>query len=344
MYVRRGISPLHVLAESRHLLAISFGLSVFVFLVHELLGFEAVEIPALPVATIGVVVSLYLGFLSASAYSRWWEARTIWGAIVNNSRIWGNYCLSLLEPPAGGEAGEHAAARLLICQHLAWVNALCFQLRQNSSRQPADAGGTGVPHTDRTDTLSTRSPDRDRGWLTVEQARRVKGMANPAVHILRLQGDALAALRRGGRLDDYRFVEMSRALSTFYECQGSCERIKNTPFPIQFTYFGRAFTWLLILLLPFGFVDSFVRLAENHPIFAVVAEDYVFMLIPFNILISWAFFLLGRVSESCAEPFDGQPTDVPISTLTRLIEIDLLQMLGDEAIPPPCQPEGGALY
>ncbi len=344
MYVRHGIRFRHVLADSWRLLVLAFGLSVFVYLVHEFFGFEALEVPALPVATIGIVVSLYLGFLSTSAYNRWWEARTIWGEIVNNSRIWGNYCLSLPDAPTDDAGGGARQASMLVRRHLAWVNALCFQLRSSSRRLPLQSGGPADTGADPSNLIPTRSPDRYLGFLAEADAVRVKDMANPAVHIIRLQSDALAGLRRDGFLDQYRFVEMCRVLSRLYDCQGQCERIKNTPFPIQFTYFGRIFTWLLIILLPFAFVDSFVRLAENHPYVAVVARDYVFLLIPFNMLISWIFFLLGSISESCGDPFEGGPTDVPISTLTRLVEIDLLQMLGDEDIPPPCRPRDGALY
>jgi ion channel-forming bestrophin family protein len=97
------------------------------------------------------------------------------------------------------------------------------------------------------------------------------------------------------------------------------------------------------VLLPFAFVDSFIRLADNYPVISTIANDYVYALVPFNVLTSWVFFLLQRISESCLDPFDGKPTDVPIAALTRLIEIDLLQMLHDSDIPEPCSPKRGVL-
>ena len=37
-------------------------------------------------AALGISVSLMLGFRTSAAYDRWWEARKVWGAIVNDSR------------------------------------------------------------------------------------------------------------------------------------------------------------------------------------------------------------------------------------------------------------------
>lgn len=336
MYVRDGLSLPHLVMGSRRLFAVAAILSLSVHLVHDLLGFEALEIPALPVATLGIVVSLYLGFVSASAYARWWEARTALGEIVNLSRSWANACLSLIDSDVDASSHSPEDVRHLLKRHLAWINCLCFQLRPPTAHGPAretDPAAASVPG----------SRESYLSFLGREDAAFLIGKINPAVHILRLQGDALRQMRLDGRLDRYQFVELVRLLSSLYDGQGKCERIKNTPFPTQFVYFGRIFTWTLIFLLPFAFVDAFIRLADNYPGLSAVAQDYIYALIPFNILISWVFFLLLTVSESCLEPFDGKPSDVPIAALTRVIERDLLQMMGEDSLPDPCKPVDGVL-
>lgn len=335
MYVRKGIRLTRLVRDSWQIVVVSVSLSVFVYVVHQVFGFDILELPALPVATIGVVVSLYLGFLSSSAYARWWEARTIWGQIINASRAWANCCLSLPDSPGPGQDQVSDEARLLVRRHLAWVNALAAQLRPDP---PGQAAATSDPTE-----AASGTQARSLSYLGEAHVAKLAGTANPAVHILRLQGDSLRHLRQSGQLDDYRFVEMMRFLTVFYDCQGGCERIRNTPFPVQFTFFGRLFTWMLIVLMPFAFVDAFVRLAEHHPLVSQVAQNFLFLLIPFNTIISTLFFFLERVSESCLDPFDGRATDVPIQALTRLIEIDLLQMLGESRVPPPCQPVNGIL-
>nr|WP_245547655.1 bestrophin family ion channel [Galbibacter orientalis] len=48
-----------------------------------------VQIPFTPVALVGTAVAFIIGFQSNSAYGRIWEARQIWGSIVNSSRTFG---------------------------------------------------------------------------------------------------------------------------------------------------------------------------------------------------------------------------------------------------------------
>ena len=44
------------------------------------------SLPTLPMSLFGSALIIYLGFRNTTAYARWWEARTLWGAIVNHSR------------------------------------------------------------------------------------------------------------------------------------------------------------------------------------------------------------------------------------------------------------------
>src|SRR3546814_12751991 len=42
--------------------------------------------PPLPTALFGTAIALFMGFRTNAAYARWWEARTLWGALINASR------------------------------------------------------------------------------------------------------------------------------------------------------------------------------------------------------------------------------------------------------------------
>jgi len=133
-------------------------------------------------------------------------------------------------------------------------------------------------------------------------------------------------------------------ISQLYDCQGKCERIKNTPFPQQITYFGRLFTWVFIFLLPLAYVDYFTAHADAENLTGLVAIEYVLTMVPFVTLISWLFFLLEKVSESCEDPFEWGSTDVPIAAIRRTIEIDLLEMVGETFVPKPVQAIRGIMF
>ena len=315
--------------------------TTLVVYVHDILGYDMIALPTQPVATVGIVVSLYLGFKSTSAYNRWWEARSIWGEIVNNSRSWANGALTLVNKQAGEDISKQ-----MIRRHIAWVVALAYQLRKNSILEPSDKARVFNKRLSGMEQYHTAAEDHFKAFLSEADFETVQQKTNPAVHLLRQQGACLQQLHEQGHLDDNRLVAMNDILSRFYDCQGKCERIKNTPFPRQITVFGRLFSWIFIFLLPLAFIDLFTEEAALHNLSGLLKHEYIFTIVPFCMVISLVFYLLEKVSESCEDPFEWGMTDVPIATLSRNIEIDLREMIEDptEEIPAPLSPINGALY
>ncbi len=64
----------------------------------------------------------------------------------------------------------------------------------------------------------------------------------------------------------------------------------------------------------------------------------MWLTIPFTALVAWVFMMMERIGESTENPFEGGVNDVPITALTRTIEIDLREMLGESDIPAPLKP------
>lgn len=63
--------------------------AAIITILYKVFGFTFLNVPWTPVALIGTAVAFMVGFQNNSAYGRIWEARMIWGAIVNTSRTWG---------------------------------------------------------------------------------------------------------------------------------------------------------------------------------------------------------------------------------------------------------------
>jgi putative membrane protein len=118
-----------------------------------------------------------------------------------------------------------------------------------------------------------------------------------------------------------------------YAQQGKAERIKSFPFPRQYAYFSEIFVGLFILLLPFGLVGEFAKLGESA----------VWLTIPFSILISWIFDTMEKVGDTSENPFENSLNDVPMSAISRNIEIDLRELLGESELPEPLQAVDGFL-
>lgn len=342
MYIRSGINPWHLFHDSWRFLVVVGVWSMMIVYLREFLQIQAIGLPIAPITTIGIAVSLYLGFKSTSAYNRWWEARKLWGDIINTSRMWANNVISLVHSKDGHV--DPAVRAELIQRHLAWVNALAYQLRA-TSRLKASANTRIFNHRRKFDHHDFhQTPESFRRHLSVDEAAEIERYANPAVHVLKRQGDRLRELANAGYLDSFRHVQMMTLLDRFYADQGSCERIKNTPLPRQVANFGQVFTWAFIAMLPLAFVDIFESEVDSNQLTGLLAHEFVLTMVPFSMLISWIFFLMEKVSDSVEDPFEGGVTDVPISSLCRIIEIDLKQIIAAEEIPAPIEPVDGVLY
>lgn len=342
MILHGGIRPQSVLRGSwQFLLGVTAWNLVIVYL-DEVLQFHFIAHPTPPVTTLGVAVSFYLGFKNTSAFGRWWEARKLWGEIVNGSRDWGNAVANLMT--SDGPEIDPVVRRLLVERHIAWLNMLAFQLRATSplGRKRRRWRFGHMPVTGQTDLHQT--PDSWQRHIPPEDAEALDGKANRAALLLFRQGTTLRGLAEAGSLDSIRHAAMMDRLRAFADAQGKCERIKNTPFPRQIADIGEIFTWLFITMLPLAFVDLYSAPEELEGWARWAFVDYTAAMVPFSVLVCWVFFVTEKVSASMEDPFDGEVTDVPISAICRTIEIDLRQMTGFGEPPPPLAPIDAVLY
>jgi ion channel-forming bestrophin family protein len=288
------------------------------------------------VSTIGVAVSFYLGFKNNQSYDRFWEARTAWGGIVNSSRTWGNQVLSYISDHyrlvGESDAQVKAVHKRLIYRHLAYINALRLQLRKPTSFSIHYHGAVANYHFGSSERANWE--DEVKPFLAIQEYNALTGKQNMPAQILRNQGDDLQQLfEKQKLLDDFRHVELMNTLRDLYNEQGRCERIKNTPFPRQYAYFSKVFTWIFVLMLPLALVMEFEKLGEQ----------FIWLVIPFTTIISWIFMTIEIVGDNSEDPFENFMNDVPMTSLCRNIEIDLREMLGETDIPPRIMPVDGIL-
>jgi putative membrane protein len=113
-------------------------------------------------------------------------------------------------------------------------------------------------------------------------------------------------------------------LKDLYTFQGKAERIKNFPYPRQFATINHYFVWIFILLLPLGMFKEFEKIGDVG----------LWLTVPFTALIAWIFHTMDKIDIATENPFEGSANDIPITTISRGIEIDLLEMLDLDEIPP----------
>ena len=313
-------------------------LSVAITLAYEFGGFKWIAIPWLPMALIGTAVAFLIGFKNNATYDRYWEARKIWGAIVNSSRTWGIMVRDFI-------TNEHAKSSLsdselksihtrMIYRHFAWLTALRHQLRQVRVWEQMTKKSNieykkyfKVP-----EELVSLEEELD-GYISAEEKAYILSKKNRATQLLSQQSKELKELKHKGLIEDFRHMELENMLKDFYTQQGKCERIKNFPYPRQFATLNLYFVWLFLLLLPLGMIAEFEKLGHQ----------LVWLTVPFTTVVSWVFHTMEKIGEATENPFQAGANDIPITNLSRTIEIDLREMLDEDDIPAPTKAENKIL-
>jgi putative membrane protein len=202
-----------------------------------------------PVGVLGAGVAIIIGFRNNSAYDRWWEARKIWGGLVNASRSFSMKVLTLVR--AGDAAEVSALHRRVLLRQLGWLHALRLQLREQSE-------------------WNELAP-----WLAQAEMERLPAATNKASQLSLAQARDLALARERGWVDAHGHVELLRSIEDLTALQGQAERIKSTVFPLYYGMYTRLFLWLFVLLLPAAVVRE-MGLA-TIPVCAAVSFVFVML-------------------------------------------------------------------
>jgi putative membrane protein len=161
-----------------------------------------------------VLLGVLLGFRNREAYERWWEARKLWGQLINDSR---NLCVkvaALVNPPDGERA---AFARLVV----AFAVALKQHLRGGQPLQ-AVAGFHDDPATP----------------------------AHVPAHLAGRVYQQLKEWKAAGKLTDIEFLALDPHARALLDVCGACERIRSSPVPLSYRSLLRHGTVLYLITAP----------------------------------------------------------------------------------------------
>lgn len=268
--------------------------------------FEHLAFPVSEVSVLGIVVAILLGFRNNEAYNRYWEARTAWSDLMNYSRNFASQVIGYIQPPVEqGQELQNASGihTELIYRHLAFLNSLRLQLRQEETWEEL------------------------KPFLSDTEYKKLNTATNRATMLNHWQSMRLKELYKSGWIEPEAYVYgLMVTIKEFFAAQGRCERIKSTPLPRQYGFFSKAFVWVFVLLLPFGLVQHLGWGA-----------------LPIYLVLATIFTITELIGSRTEEPFERKLEDVAMSSICRKIEIDLRQQLGESSIPPLLEPKDGVL-
>lgn len=311
MIIKRRFRPLKIAQYVKKELFLSFSTSVIAYFVFtkELVTFS---LPFSITATLGSALAIFIAFRNNSAYSRWWEARTLWGGIVNNSRIFVREMSAFVNnAQAKGRITEAEATQYkteLGHRQIAFAHVLRLQLRGQNNWEE-------VEH-----------------LLTHDEFERLKKFNNKANMVLHIQTRRVEDGSRQRIFTPFDYATLEAKLTELANLQGGCERIKNTPLLRHYDYFTRLFLDTFIIILPFSLWKDVLSLGLDMG------------LVPLCLLVSFVFASMNRIGEMVEDPFENRVADVPLSAICNTIERDLREQLGETELPDKLTPHGGFLY
>lgn len=221
MLLDKRISVYDFLLQIRLDIFIIICYSILISLAYRFGLFVNISVPINVTAIVGTAVSLLLAFRTAQAYDRWWEARIVWGAIVNDSRTLVRQVKQFVPDSVQGriDVSDFAYRQII------WCYALGESLRQ-------------VPFTDKVQQYIAK--------------HHITG-SNIPNSILNRHSEHLATLPIG----EFKQVQIDTTLSRLCDAMGMCERIKKTIFPSSYSLLIHFFIYVFTTLLPFGIADTY---------------------------------------------------------------------------------------
>jgi putative membrane protein len=248
---------------------------------------NVLEIPLSIPAFLGTAISVLLSFKMSQSYDRWWEARKIWGAIVNDSR-------SLIIQLQSFLNDSDEAITTIAYRQIAWCYCLGQSLR-------------GLDPT----------LDLDK-YLSEEDRSHLEKISNKPLGIIQLNTQQIKLLKQNDLIDSITHMQLDNTFVRLCDSMGKAERIKNTVFPPKYRLILRSTIYIFVILLSMA-----VRKME------------LYIELPLLLLFSLIFFLLEKSAFHLQDPFKNRPSDTPMTSLARAIEINIKQLLKDKDIPTP---------
>jgi putative membrane protein len=274
-------------------------------------GFFHPDLTIIPFTLIGLALGIFLGFRNNTSYDRFWEGRKLWGQLVNTSRTLTRQTLTLIGPRAfdDPETANEADPKAVEAFRREMVYRLmgyvhCLRLHLRDQ-----------------DRLEELAP-----FLTETEIEDLRPEVNRPNAILQSMAQRYRDAWGRGWIHSMHLPVLEQSLTVLTDIQGGCERIKSTPIPLSYTSLIHQIVAIYCFTLPFGIVKA---VGQFTPV--VVG------------IIAYAFFGLDVIGDEIEQPFGLDPNDLPLSGLSRMIEVNLRQRLGETDLPPLLKPKGGVL-
>lgn len=225
MLLDKQIPAYYILNKVKRDLVYVLLLSLFVLFATERYQELLPEMPLTIPAFIGTAISILLSFKLSQSYDRWWEARKVWGAIVNDSRSFVIQLQTLIAK------GNEDTIRKIALRQIAWCYSLGQSLRGLNATENLDE------------------------FISKEELEELQLHQNKPLALLQLHAKDIKQLKEANQLETLSQLQLDNTLVRLCDAQGKAERIKNTIFPVTYRLFLHAIIYLFVVTLSISLKD-----------------------------------------------------------------------------------------
>lgn len=165
--------------------------------------------------------------------------------------------------------------------------------------------------------------DTINNFISEDELLVVKGKHHIPLTLIDHNARNVRSLHKTNSINDFQQIQLDSTLLKLTASMGMAERIKNTVFPRTYRNVLHFFIYIFLLLLSLA-----------------LESVYGFLEIPILILISIPFFMLEKIAFVIQDPFENRPTDTAMTSISRAIEINIKELLGEEELPEPVKDNG----
>lgn len=340
MYLGRQYKTTDFLAWTRWESSWILSWSLLVTILLQVTNWHFLTVPSSILALVGSALAITLAFKNQQCYARFNEGLTLAGQVSATSMVLANRLMSMVGRPDA--ATPSPGLKEIFYRHFAWLTALRFYLRERRSWENTfDPGNVSFLARAPSPESHSALADELKPYLSDAEVQKVMThQGDKEGLILRWQYEAIRDLHAKNLVNEYPFTLLAAALDDLVRLQGALKRVKNYPYSRNYYSIAVILVKIFVLLVPFGLYPDARELGEP----AGIGDWTAWLNVPFSAVVGWIFISMEKVGENSSNPFEGNSNDVPISSITRRVEMEMRIMIDGKTDLKPIEAKDSILF
>lgn len=305
----------------------------------QITGWSFLTVPGPILTIVASALAISLAFKNQQCYARFNDGLILSGQVSTASLVLANRLMTMI---GNRDDAPESGLKEIYYRHFAWLTALRFYLREKRSWENTfDRGNVSflakLPSPESQSILENEL----QTYLSDAELQKFKAhRGDKEALLLHWQYEAIKDLHSRSLISELILTVLAGALDELLRLQGGLKRVKNYPYSRNYYSIAIIVVTIFVAIVPFGLFPYARELGEP----AGIAAWTAWLNVPLSAIVGWIFVSMEKVGENSSNPFEGNANDVPISSITRRIEIEMRVMLGEQTDLKPIEAKDSVLF